>query len=362
MNAQATLLSEITAQRPFRIGRAYGEFWPDILQAGDLQPALDEIGSILGAERVAAVEKAVLRSAFLIELVELPGAETTLFQTRWFEGLSGDPRRASFDECLLIAIDLLTSLPAWLAQPGRQELVQSVLGCSILPYEAPIDYVERLGKNTASERIHKCGNLAWTFTDGMLAAAELRAFLTDPERSPDSEFFAHVIKKKIAVKAYLTDRALTGDYKTNREKRWETHPASGQFASRRDCMEIEWVLITQICRFAGFPEDSLTRMHDTGALPDELVDFRCPVTLDVIDFVSFQSELSNRTHGRSNYQVGHLNPLKLGDPAGDAIGHTPNNISWISADGNRIQGSLSVAETRAMLRRIAHNYEESGEI
>jgi len=39
-----------------------------------------------------------------------------------------------------------------------------------------------------------------------------------------------------------------------------------------------------------------------------------------------------------------------------SLGHTGNNVSWISQDGNRIQGHLSLEETRALLSRIGENY------
>lgn len=68
----------------------------------------------------------------------------------------------------------------------------------------------------------------------------------------------------------------------------------------------------------------------------------------------------NPTHGNSNFQVGHLNPLKLDDPNSLIFGHTPENISWISKDGNRIQGDMSLKETRNLLIRITRNYEDEG--
>ena len=36
------------------------------------------------------------------------------------------------------------------------------------------------------------------------------------------------------------------------------------------------------------------------------------------------------------------------------------NIAWISADGNRIQGSLSLPEIREMLAEIGARYAEFG--
>jgi len=55
-----------------------------------------------------------------------------------------------------------------------------------------------------------------------------------------------------------------------------------------------------------------------------------------------------------------LNPLRLDDPTAAASGHTAMNIGWVSADGNRVQGSMGLAEARAMIRRIASNYDELG--
>jgi hypothetical protein len=88
--------------------------------------------------------------------------------------------------------------------------------------------------------------------------------------------------------------------------------------------------------------------------------FRCPITLEPLVFQEFKEELLNPTHGKSNFQVGHLNPLKLDDPSSILAGHTPQNIAWISANGNRIQGSMSIEEVRSLLKNIAHNYEDAG--
>ncbi|MBM4104410.1 MAG: hypothetical protein FJ263_10270 [Planctomycetes bacterium] len=57
--------------------------------------------------------------------------------------------------------------------------------------------------------------------------------------------------------------------------------------------------------------------------------------------------------------VADQNPLKLGE-SGEAVGHTADNISWISADGNRIQGSLSLNDVRKLIQRISQNYDRHG--
>ena len=302
---------------------------------------------------------ALLRHVFLIELVKVPKIETTKFRVRWFSELENDPRGCSFAECVDIARDLLADLPGWLADPQNAELLAHCFVYSLLPYEAPLDYRDRPASSDRTTRIHRRGNLCWTNTDTMLRTMKLRKFLTDPSTSPDADFFSAVLKDKITVKTYLTDRVLTGDHKTNREKRWEVHPASVHFADRRTCLAIEYVLVTQLCGFEGFPDRSRQVLQDAGILPRELPVFRCPVTQDPMSFEAFHKELRDPTAGKSSFHVGHLNPLKL-DGNDGATGHTAENIGWISADGNRIQGSLSLAEARQLLRRVATNYEGRG--
>lgn len=296
---------------------------------------------------------AVLRSAFLIELVKVPKIETTKFRVRWFEQLVDDPRGCPFNECLDIARDLLTSLQEWLTNPEHAETLRLSFDCGLIPYEAPIDYTRRQGPGG---RLHTRGNLTWHYDALVLRTLKLRKHLTDPETSPDATFFRTVLADKIKVKTYLTDRVLTGDYKTNREKRWETHPQSVHFAERCTCMAIEYALVTQLCAFQGFPPAFLQQLQEENILPANLQVALCPITGDTLSYEAFRNELLNPTHGKADFQVGHLNPLKLGAADGQAAGHTAENISWISADGNRIQGSLSLNDVRALIQRVADNY------
>ncbi|MFB2893433.1 hypothetical protein ACE1CI_11015 [Aerosakkonemataceae cyanobacterium BLCC-F50] len=203
-------------------------------------------------------------------------------------------------------------------------------------------------------------NVAWIVDANVIRTLKLRQYLTNPKTSPDATFFKKVLDDKIKVKTYLTDRVLTGVHKTNREKRWEVHPRSVHFAFRRVCIAIEYELITQLCAFQGFPENSQKMLQYRGILPQDLKTSRCPITLEPLVFQEFQNELMNPYHGKSHFQVGHLNPLKLNDPNSLVFGHTPENIAWISANGNRIQGSMSLEEVRNLLKRIAQNYENEG--
>lgn len=183
----------------------------------------------------------------------------------------------------------------------------------------------------------------------------LRNYLLSDAAGEHRKTFDVAYKGKIEVKTYLTDRVLTGAHKTNREKRWETHPDSVHYALRRDALEIEYVLVEQLCHFEGFPRGIRENLKKQNLVDLSDEPFRCPVTLEPQSFKEFEDALLNPVAGKSSFQVGHLNPLKAvnEDPR---CGHTAENISWVSADGNRIQGSLSLEDTRAMIRRIAENY------
>jgi hypothetical protein len=123
---------------------------------------------------------------------------------------------------------------------------------------------------------------------------------------------------------------------------------------------IEYCLVTQICAFEGFPRPALQQLQEANVLPSPLPTALCPITGDALSYEAFRDELLNPQHGKSDFHVGHLNPLKLEVANGHAAGHVANNISWISADGNRIQGSLSLDDVRALIKRIADNYRRHG--
>jgi len=256
-----------------------------------------------------------------------------------------------------MAEDLLTALPTWLQTPAHAEALTLSFAHGLIPYEAPLDYERRL---SPAGRLHQRGNLTWFHDDLILRTLKLRKYVMEPVTSPDHRFFRRVLTDKIEVKTYRTDRVLTGDHKTNREKRWETHPNSVHFAERRTCMAIEYALVTKICAFEGFPSESIQQLQQENILPAQLQTALCPITGDALSYEAFRDELLNPTHGKSYFQVGHLNPLKLENTNADAAGHTADNISWITADGNRIQGSLSLHDVRALIQRIAENYHQHG--
>ena len=339
----------------FSMARLALVVWPLIEALPNVAMTVPMLRTRLGAD-YRKLSYSIIRNAFLIELVKVPKIETTKFRVRWFDQLEGDPRYCSFEECLNIAVELLATLPTWLETPSHAECLNLSFSNGMIPYEAPLDYTTRF---TQQGRLHQQGNLTWIYDELVLRTLKLRKYLTDKATSPDLQFFRSVLSDKIKVKTYLTDRVLTGDHKTNREKRWETHPNSVHFAERRVCLAIEYALVMRICAFEGFPQASLKQLQQANILPPNLPTALCPITGDALSFEAFRSELLDPTHGKSDFQVGHLNPLKLGADRKTA-GHTADNISWMSADGNRIQGSLSLDNVRELIQRISQNYDRYG--
>lgn len=352
------IIEKIIAAECFNMNSLFEEVSP-IFSAEELfSDKLSILKNTLNQKNYKRFVSGILRHVFLIELVKLPKAGTTKFRTRWDSQLNGDPRQCSFAECLEIAQELISNLAnICLDTPENIEIFNLFFDSNIIPYELPIDYLELPDINN---KIHQKGNINWIFDQNIRKIIELRHYLISPQTSPDVKLFKEVLNKKIKTKTYLTDRVLTGIYKTNREKRWEVHPNSVHFSFRRVCMEIEYKLVRQLCAFKGFPENVIKILQNKEILPKTMEIYRCPITLEPLLFQEFREELMNPIHGKSNFQVGHLNPLKLDTPKNNISGHIPENIGWISANGNRIQGSMSLEEVRNLLKKIARNYENKG--
>ena len=323
-----------------------------------LVPSLHEVFGGDGKHFLKLVE-AVIRSAFLIELVKLPTIDSTKFRYRWASQLVGDPRWATVDECLSIARHLFASVVNWRQQDeSNEDVLRASFDSSLLPYEAPIDYLLRSPQPV--KRIHVESNVDWFAGEETLNTLRLRSFLRDPSTSPDAAFFATVYDK-LKTKTYLTDRVLTGPFKTNREKRWEAHPDSVHFALRRSCLEIELTLISQILRFKNFPTEQAESIKARGLFPADQSTALCPITGEPLEYNAFRTEIMSPEHGLSTFQVGHLNPLKFEALADSHSGHVAGNIAWISDEGNRIQGSTAgILETRQFVRKIVKNYDDLG--
>lgn len=313
-------------------------------------PALEQTFS---QKELGAILKGLVRFSFYIEPVKQPKIETTKFAVRWSAGLLGDPRYCSYEDCLVIFDKLLNDLEQTLGDDEKVRLLKIIANHSLIAYELNLDYTTRDRHN-----IHSVNNVGFFWGDTAEKTYILRKYLLNPGNHSYISFFRETYGK-VAVKSFLTDRVLTGDYKTNREKRWECHPASVHFALRQECLTIEHKLITQICNFKDFPPELIELLTRNSVVEFSAETMRCPITLEPLSFERFNAEVINPAHGKSSFQVGHMHPLKA---TGESTfsGHTADNISWISAVGNRIQGDLSVDETRQMILRIINNYTDAG--
>lgn len=305
-----------------------------------------------------AAVASLLRFAFLIELTNLKVGSTKM-KTRWLPGLiqmpqpgsfepvagsfepGNDPRSASFPDCLAVFTRAATilcdqmqsdsSLPPRLLTLNRFRRV---------PYEFPVGYID-----PQSDLLHRASNIAWSFNADTNWLLEARSILKTPPPS-SAPAIRKVVKAKLEVKVFKTDRALTGKDKTNRAKRWEVLPGDFQHATLAECWSVERQLTHDLVCFRGFPNQLRQRFVEAGLVSPNAATTRCPVTLEVLDFGHLATAVLDPTHGVSQYQVGHLRPLKRHGK------HNGANVRWQSADGNRIQGDRSLDETTDLLEQI----------
>ena len=293
------------------------------------------------------IHRGLIRWAFLAQVVEEPAINTTRYRTRWGHRLSGDPRAASESaaiDFLKTSVDLLRSN---LNSKIAKEFLFSLLENTQVPAEIPLDYAERLPNG-----IHRATNIQFIDLELLSRTANLRKHLLKIETSEKKAM--KLLYDKVQVKSYLTDRVLTGTYKTNREYRWEVSPKSVHFAFKRDCMEIESKLVLSVVQMAGFNSEVKASLASEIGL-DRISDITvCPITYEPLQYADLKQELIQPDHGKSSFQVGHLDPLKADGS------HLADNIGWVSNDGNRIQGDKSLDETMEMIVRIYRSYERAG--
>lgn len=315
----------------------------------DTKEAFSTIKRKLNASQYKAFCRSIVRNAFLIEPVN-DTVTSTKVEARWSNRLIDDVRFASYDMCMHILEKILQKMAN--LSTADFDILKEFFGYTVIPYELPVDYIDRY-----AIPIHTVENIDLFLDEVVRKCIQMRRFVCDATKNPAAGVFQAILNDKIKVKTYLTDRAQTGEHKTNREKRWETHPRSVQYALRRDCMRIETKLLLQVAMFEGCDARLVSNMQEALLLPTQFSFCRCPITGDNIQYQEFKNDVLHPTHGKSAFQVGHLNPLKSMDTTG-FFGHTADNISWISENGNRIQGSLSIAEVDALLRRIYANRPE----
>jgi hypothetical protein len=296
-----------------------------------------------------------VRYAFLIELTDLKVGSTKM-KTRWLPGLiqmpqpgsfepmqgtfepGNDQRAASFEDCLSVFEHVISLVVSRV--PDKIGVIDSLRKCTRVPYEFFVGY-----KNPKLPAVHNADNVQWIENDDIDWLVKARGILRSFD-GQTAEALREIEQKKLEVKVYKTDRALTGKDKTNRAKRWEVLHGDFQFATLRDCWSVERKLTEELIFFEDFPKDLKQKFIDMGLVVTRTQATRCPITLAPLNFDAFATAMLNATHGRSDYQIGHLTPLKRGGH------HIGTNIAWLSADGNRIQGDLTLEETLALLGEI----------
>lgn len=303
-----------------------------------LKLKLDELQKKLGVTDYTKAKRTIIRFSFLIQTTDnRPGIEsdTTIVRTRWDKVLSEDSRFATFENCMDIFIKLCDELLSM--SESQIELLFKFYKNS--DNYLPIDY-----ELTELASIHTVENVSMRKDDLFSKYVKAKEIIFNKDYNNNIKQFNDFLTK-IKVKAYKTDRAKTGGYKTNRELRWETPILSPQFALFRNCVEIEYKLLLQICQFENIEEKLKKKLIEEELIEDVI--YKCPITGQALDYEDLCSVASDsKVHGRSSFQVGHLQPLKNGGK------HEVENIGWQTEDGNRIQGNLSLEEVDDLLRKI----------
>lgn len=290
----------------------------------------------------------LIRFSFLIELTNLKVGSTKM-KTRWlpgdilmpqsgsFEPIRGkfipgnDPRASSFETCLAIFTKCISEVAErHTADLSVGDRIVQLDASSSVPYESAFDYI-----NPATIPVHTPENVKWVLNgdaDWLLQARPLIKSVLGKK-----------LLDKIQTKTYKTDRALTGKDKTNRAKRWEVLADDFQHATLTECWSVERKLYEDLVCFENFPSETRITFEAAGLISPGLPVSRCPVTHEIL---AFDKLAGDQVHGKAEYQVGHRHPLKR------AGRHRGDNVCWQSADGNRIQGDLTIEETNQLLNGI----------
>jgi len=327
--------------------------------SSQIERRLAEAFHVLPRKLLGVVISSLIRYSFLIELTNITVGSTKM-KTRWlpgqilmpqegsFEPIKGvfepgnDPRAATYNECIQILSKTLRLVCDELERDNS--LADSLLLLNSLrrvPYEFPLSY-----RDAKREPVHVASNVAWAMNDDVRWLLAARGLLRVAKGS-DAAAIRTIEKTKVEVKVFKTDRALTGKDKTNRAKRWEVLAGDFQHATLEQCWSAERKLTHDLVCFEGFPSDLRTPFVDAKLVEIDAPPTRCPVTLETLSFRHLAKSVLDPKHGVSQYQVGHSYPLKRGGK------HDGRNVCWQSANGNRIQGDLSVEETNTLLNKIA---------
>lgn len=273
----------------------------------------------------------LIRFSFLCQPVN-DDVTTTIINLRW-EMPESDSRYSSYENCIEIFNHTLVQIVDFLDnidEGSAEDLANYFLYLDnpSCPYDIPFDYI-----SMSVDQLHAVGNITFYSPPDYIKILKARVLFKNILK----DIIPKKILGKIDVCSYKTERAQTGRFKTNREYRWETVKDSPQGASKKSCWEIEVKLMKQICEMENFPNNI---EFPEGIATIERNSTLCPVMLEKLNFNDLIEEGNNTTHGESAMQLGHLQPKSNTSGA-----HNKDNVSWISKEGNRIQGNNSIDET-----------------
>jgi hypothetical protein len=323
---------------------------------------LEKLRGSLNEKSFKYVISSLFRFSFCIELTNL-SITSTKMKTRWlpgriirtrlgtFENYEGDftpefdQRSSTFVECtniLFKCIELISESEVHVKTFSELSST-SKRGT---PYEAVFTYTD-----PEAAHVHTSENIRLVELRDINWLIQARPLIR-PTINRNTDGNDSKLVNKIATKCYKTDRAQTGEVQTNRAKRWECLSQDYQHATIEECWSVERKLLSDLAHFLGFPEENQTALIENRLFGNQTTTL-CPITFNPMILGDI---LGGGAHGESNFQVGHMAPLKSGGR------HTGENIQWISGDGNRIQGSLSIEKTREMLVGIFQRMQLAGMI
>lgn len=276
----------------------------------------------------------LIRFSFLCQPVLDKAASTAIYQTRW-DIPKQDSRFADKETCNSIFNFLFSEIcELLLYSQSNIDLLIKYINYNACPYDLPIDY-----KKLDVKKIHSLNNInvfkPSQFKTSLILRDELRNFLKQKTTK------AALNKVKIAT--YYTERGITGDNKSNRELRWETITMSPLSARKKDCWEIECKLLEQIIGMKGLSHKKLP--SNLNYLRGKVT--MCPVLLLPINLKDFEF-VDKENRGNSLVHLGHITPKSHRKKA-----HTKQNVSWISFDGNKMQGNSSIKDFHNKILKLA---------
>lgn len=330
-----------------------------------IEQALHRAHATFSRKTLSVVVASLIRFSFLIELTK-PKVDSTKMKTRWVPGQilmpivgssetvqgtfrpGNDPRAATFDECAEIFVKACNMVCDRVEQdPSLKALIGNLHALHRVPYEFPLGYLD-----PDRDPVHTPENIAWIAIDDLRWLLKARRILQDAPGKAKTQI-REIGKSKLELKLFKTDRALTGKDKTNRAKRWEVLAGDFQHAPLEKCWSAERKLITDLVNFQGFPQTLKDSFVQQKLIQPDASPTLCPVTFEPLHYDDLVDAILNPTHGKSQYQVGHLHPLKKEGK------HDGDNICWQSSNGNRIQGDLTIDETYQLLDQIAERRGKS---